>query len=222
MLCLLSSHPASVTRIGINHLLLTGRFNAAGARFTDSVLEHGVEFHIRYLLLKSGFLRRKVVLQGGYPALQLVDINTLEALERFLRRVELRLVVVTGCPDFLNLADGLVVFAELLLKLGFLFLRHLYTELREDSREIFHSFSFLHDFYTALSAVESEPLYRRRGDLGIKKAGSISQLCFDYLIFGTRKHLVFSECRYYKHRIKKFLLEYLVLYSSFRLYLPVK
>lgn len=97
-----------------------------------------------------------------------------------------------------------------------------YTELREDSREIFHSVSFLHDFYTALSAVESEPLYRRRGDLGIKKAGLISQLCFDYLIFGTRKHLVFSECRYYKHRIKKFLLEYLVLYSSFRLYLPVK
>lgn len=113
------SHPISVTRIGINHLLLTGRFNAAGARLTDSVLEHGVKLHIRYLLLKSGFLRRKVVLQGRYPALQLVDINALEALERFLRRVELRLVVVTGCPDFLNLAGGLVVFAELLFKLGF-------------------------------------------------------------------------------------------------------
>ena len=67
-----------------------------------------------------------------------------------------------------------------------------YTELREDSREIFHLFSFLHDFYTALSAVESEPLYRRRGDLGIKKAGSISQLCFDYLIFGMEKHLGFQ------------------------------
>lgn len=104
-------------------MLLTGRFNAAGARLADSVLKHGVELHIRYLLLKSGFLRRKVVLQGGYLALQLVDVNALEALERFLRRVELRLVVVTGCPDFLNLADGLVVFAELLFKLGFLFLR---------------------------------------------------------------------------------------------------
>lgn len=42
-----SSHPVSVTRIGINHLLLTGRFNAAGACFTDSILEHGVKLHIR-------------------------------------------------------------------------------------------------------------------------------------------------------------------------------